>query len=107
MMNEETLVFNVQTPLGFSVHVTRSYWERIVQLKHPSMRGREADVADTLRDPVEVRRSRKDPDVYLFYKLESPGKWICAVVKRTGYDGFLVTTYVTRSIKEGAQLWSK
>jgi hypothetical protein len=40
----DELFFEVETPLGFSVRVTRNYWELIVTIKHPVMRGREADV---------------------------------------------------------------
>lgn len=35
------LLFEVMTPLGFRVRVTRDYWERIVTVKHPAMKGRE------------------------------------------------------------------
>lgn len=64
------LLFEVLTPLGFRVRVRRAYWELIVTVKHPVMAGREDDVKETLRNPGEIRRSRNDPDVYLFYKPE-------------------------------------
>jgi len=52
MMNNdslfEDLLFEVLTPLGFSVRVTRSYWELICTIKHPIMAGRETDVKATL-----------------------------------------------------------
>jgi hypothetical protein len=69
------------------------------------MEGREADVAAALSRPIQVRISRSDPRVYLFYRLERPGRWICAVVKRTNGEGFLVTTYPTDAIKEGNRIW--
>jgi hypothetical protein len=64
-------------------------------------------VQDALQTPDEIRRSRSDPNVYLFYRLEFPGRWICAVAKRLNYEGFLVTTYPTDAIKEGEQIWRK
>jgi len=95
------------TPLGFSVHVSRNYWELIVTIKHPVMRGREADVQKTLREPDEIRRSRHDSAVHLFYRMERPKRWICAVVKRLDGDSFLITTFPTDTIKEGEQIWSR
>jgi hypothetical protein len=35
----DDILFDVPTPLGFSVRVTRRYWELIVTIKHPVMRG--------------------------------------------------------------------
>jgi len=68
------------------------------------MSGREADVRDTLEHPDEVRQSRSDPAVYLFYRSERPRRWVVAVARRLGEDGFLITTYPTDSIKEGARV---
>ncbi|MGB9178291.1 MAG: hypothetical protein WCB68_03510 [Pyrinomonadaceae bacterium] len=103
----DDLFFEVATPLGFRVRVTRNYWELIVTVKHPAMRGREADVQDALREPDEIRRSRNDRAVHLFYRIERPKRWICAVAKRLDGDGFLITTFPTDTIKEGERIWSK
>ncbi|MGA9996933.1 MAG: hypothetical protein WBP93_16055 [Pyrinomonadaceae bacterium] len=103
----DDLFFEVATPLGFRVRVTRNYWELIVTVKHPVMRGREADVRNALREPDEIRRSRNDRAVHLFYRIERPKRWICAVAKRLDGDGFLITTFPTDAIKEGERIWSK
>jgi len=103
----DDILFEAPTPLGFSVRVTHSYWELIVTIKHPVMRGREVDVQDALQTPDEIRRSRGDPAVYLFYRSERPGRWICAVVKQLNDEGFLITTYPTDAIKEGERVWRK
>ena len=78
----------------------------MVPIKHPVMRGRELDVQDVLRTPEEIRQSRSDPTVYLFYRLERPGRWVCAVTKRLNGDGFLIAIYRTDAIKEGKRVWS-
>lgn len=101
------LLFEVLTPLGFRVRVTRSYWDLIVTVKHPVMAGRENDVKETLQNPDEVRQSKSDPKVYLFYKPERIGRWVCAVAKRLDGDGYLITTYPTDAIKEGTRIWPK
>ena len=103
----DELFFEVTTPLGFCVRVTSSYWELIVTVKHPVMHGHEADVRQVLRDPEQIRQSRSDPSVYLFYRAERPGRWTCAVAKRLNEEGFLITTYLTDAMKEGEQIWSR
>jgi hypothetical protein len=105
--DREDLLFEVSTPLGFRVRVTRSYWQLIVTIKHPVMAGREAEIRETLGRPDEVRQSRSDPAVYLFYRSERPRRWVVAVTRRLGEAGFLITAYPTDSIKEGARIWPK
>ncbi|RLC12964.1 MAG: DUF4258 domain-containing protein [Deltaproteobacteria bacterium] len=106
-MPERDFMFDVETPLNFRVHVTRSYWEMIVNVKHPVMAGREEDVRNTLEHPDEIRLSRKDSDVYMFYKSERERRWVCAVAKRLNGDGFLITTYPTNAIKQGVKIWPR
>ncbi|MBI4701823.1 MAG: DUF4258 domain-containing protein [Deltaproteobacteria bacterium] len=100
------LLFEVPTPLGFSVRCTRAYWEFILTYKHPVLRGREQDIERVLRDPDEVRRSRKDPDVLLFYRAVTP-RWLCAVARREDGSGFLITAYPTDTIKMGRTVWTR
>ena len=107
MSDEKDILFEAVTPLGFRVRVTKAYWELIVNIKHPVMAGREDDVKDTLENPDEIRQSKSDENVYLFYKAEREKRWICAVSKQTGNEGFLITTYPTDAIKEGVQVWHK
>jgi hypothetical protein len=97
----------VDTPLGFSVSVTRDRWDLIAMFKHPVMERREADVQAVLHDPDEIRQSRRDESVVLFYRVERLGRWLCAVVRRTGRDGFLITAYPTDAVKEGEKIWAK
>jgi len=107
MLSPADWLFDVMTPLDFRVHVTRSYWDVIVTMKHPAMAGREQDVEQTLRNPVEIRVSRIDPSVHLFYRVDRPGRWVCAVAKRADQEGFLITTYPTDAIKEGKSIWPR
>jgi hypothetical protein len=100
MTNENDILFEVMTPLGFRVRVTHPYWKLIVDLKHPVMAGRE-------EDPDEIRKSKSDENVYLFYRSEREKRWLCAVSKQTGSEGFLITTYPTDAIKEGVQVWHR
>ncbi|HJU10883.1 MAG TPA: hypothetical protein VJ728_08395 [Candidatus Binataceae bacterium] len=64
-MNDD-LLFNVLTPLGFSVRYTHEYWHFISTYKHPVLAGKENEIELVLRDPDHVRRSYKDMSVFLF-----------------------------------------
>jgi hypothetical protein len=104
---KDDLLFQALTPIGFQVRVTRTYWELIISIKHPVMTGKEINVQETLRNPDEIRLSQSDPTVYLFYKTQSIGRWVCAVSKRLDGNGFLITAYPTDSIKEGVRIWPR
>lgn len=92
------LLFEVMTPLGFRVRVTRGYWELIATIKHPVMAGRESEVKATLTEPDEIRLSRKDRNVYLFYRQERVRHWVCAVTRRLNRNGFLIIASPTDTI---------
>ena len=70
---DAAVLFEVETPLGFRVRTTVEYWELITTVKHPIMNDREADVQVTLSHPDEVRQSKRDPQVYLFYRADKDG----------------------------------
>lgn len=109
-MDEESnddIIFDIDTPLGFSVRTTVSYWQIITTIKHPTMRGRELAVKRTLSHPDEIRLSKRDSQVYLFYRSDGDRRWVCAVAKRLNGNGFLITAYRTSNIKEGNQIWPK
>lgn len=73
-LNINDYIIDVLTPLGFRVLVTRSYWEIIVTIKHPIMKGQETVVQNTLKNPNQIRQSRRDEQVFLFYSEERMGR---------------------------------
>jgi hypothetical protein len=103
----DDFLFDALTPLGFRVRVTRQRWELITTAKHPIMAGRESLVRAALEAPDEVRQSRIDLQVLLFYKAEATRRWACAVARRASEGGFLITAYPTDAIKEGVRIWPK
>ena len=107
MEPDPELLFEVLTPLGFWVRVTRERWQIITTAKHPVMAGREAVVKAALENPEQIRQSRSDPQVLLFYHAEESSRWVCAVAKRAADQGFLITAYPTDAIKEGTPIWPK
>ncbi|MCZ7401342.1 MAG: hypothetical protein O8C61_03890 [Candidatus Methanoperedens sp.] len=108
-MNEiEELFFEVITPLGFKVSITKRYWEHITTIKHPHIKGMESDVIITLKAPNFIRQSKVDRNVYLFYReIEYNNKnyHMCVVTNKS--KGFVITVYITDRIKEGVQIWKK
>lgn len=107
----DEVLFIAETPLGFRVVVSRERWHLIVAVKHPVMQGREDDVRAVLEEPDEVRQSRSDQDILLFYKVKRPKRWTCVVVRRgrghNEQDGFLITAYPTDAVKEGTTIWTR
>jgi hypothetical protein len=104
--NSETL-FEIVTPLGFSVRTTVEYWQFIVTIKHPIMLNRLTDIQNTLSNPDEIRLSKTEPQVCLFYRDDGTKRWVCAVARRLNGEGFLITAYRTSAIKEGESVWQK
>ena len=88
--------------------INRSYYAMFYGvLALLTTKGRDRDVTEALENPVEIRRSRSDLTVYLFYKQAGSDRWICAVAKRLNSEGFLITTYITDAIKEGDRIWPR
>jgi|SRR3954470_19862443 hypothetical protein len=104
-MSSTDILFTASTPLGFDVRVTVERWNAITMQKHPTMLGCEAEVKSVLESPEEIRRSRTDENVLLFYRQRGRERWVCAVCKRSELDAFLITAYPTDAIKEGDRLW--
>jgi hypothetical protein len=78
-------------------------------LIHPEMVGMESQIADTLKNPRLVRKSRSDDSAELFYRFYTQtaigDKWLCIVVKYSLNDAFIVTAYFTDKPKKGDDLW--
>ncbi|MBI1742269.1 DUF4258 domain-containing protein [Candidatus Acetothermia bacterium] len=104
-MSDE-LLFEVICVLGKRIRITKGYWTKILQDKHPIMEGKEKKVQDTLQNARQVRRSKSDPKVYLYYK-KSGRRHVCVVAKHLNSDGFVVTTYLTDNVKEGETVWTR
>lgn len=76
-------------------------------IKHPVLRGRHTELSARLETPDEIRRSRQDETVLLFYRRIGQARCVCTVVKLVGVDGFLITAYPMDAIKAGEHVWSR
>ncbi|MBI2093568.1 MAG: DUF4258 domain-containing protein [Candidatus Omnitrophica bacterium] len=104
---EKKWLFVVQSRLPFVVRTTRTYWALITTVKHPQLAGQETAVVRTLTEPNEVRVSKRDGSVYLFYKKHGR-RYLCVVTKRFNQrEAFIMTAYVTEAIKEGRVVWKR
>ncbi|NCO83537.1 MAG: hypothetical protein COZ31_00835 [Nitrospirae bacterium CG_4_10_14_3_um_filter_44_29] len=99
------IYFSVKTPLSIEVRTTVQYWEYLTTLKHPIMKNKEDIVKFVLQMPDEIRQSKMDKEVFLYYKQSD--KLYCVVVKHTGKEGFLITAYPVDKVKEGEIVWTK
>ncbi len=104
-MDSEVLI-DVITPLGFRVHCYQTYWQEKILASHPVMEGRVEDVKRALTAPDEVRISRTDEEVYLFYTSDEK-RLVCAVARSAEEDGFLITAYPTDRMKAGKTVWKR
>ena len=79
-------------------------------LAHPEMTDLESEVEATLQAPQKVIQSRTDESValcYRYYRETIVGdKWLCVVVKYMDDDAFIITAYLTDTVKQGDLLWS-
>ncbi|MCL4428029.1 MAG: DUF4258 domain-containing protein [Deltaproteobacteria bacterium] len=99
------IYFKVKTPLKVEIRTTRDYWQYIIKVKHPAMEGKEAIVKNTLKAPDEIRQSKIDKEIFLYYKRVD--KLYCVVAKHLNGTGFLITAYPSDKIKEGDSIWKK
>ncbi len=105
MSDHWRILFEVATPLGFTVRTSPDYWEKVIA-KHPDVAGCLELVQRALTVPDEIRRSSRDEKVMLFYRMAGQ-HWMVAVVRRQNGEGYLVTAYRTDAIKEGENVWRK
>lgn len=94
---------------GRSVRLTD---ERVTHiLQHQEMTDMAEEIERVLQSPTEVRISRSDESVRLFYEFYAKtmvgGKWLCVVVKYAAEDAFVVTAYLTDQLKAGEIIWPK
>ena len=105
LSTDSTILFEVETPLGFTVRTSTQYWQKIIT-KHPDLAERRELIKMALAAPDEIRRSSRDVGILLFY-LATDKRWAVAVARRLNGDGFLITAYQTDEIKEGETIWRK
>jgi len=98
-------VMKITTPLNIKIRTTKQYWGYLINVKHRVMKGKEKTVKEVLSNPDEIRKSKTDKDVFLYYK--KIDKLYCVVARHEGGKGFLITAYPVDKVKEGEIIWIK
>lgn len=74
-------------------------------LEHPEMKDMGKLIEETLSKPERVIQSISDPEASLYYRFyvgtRVGDKYLCVVVKVKQDDSFIITAYMTDTIKRG------
>jgi len=70
------------------------------------MRKYESEVKETLIEPDEIRKSKKDLSVYLYYR-KYEEHFVCVLVKHLNGEGFIITAYLSDNVKKGDTIWKR
>ncbi len=100
------LYFQVISKLDKNISTTRGYWNIIVNIKHPSIKGKEKEVQEALQNPDFIHQNETDKKIYLFYK-QRDKNYLCVIARHLNGNGFIITVYITNKMKEGKQIWQK
>jgi len=66
----------------------------------------ENEIKETLINPVEIKKSSSDENVFLYYS-NYMTNYLCIVARHLNEDGFIVTMYITGKIKKGETIWTQ
>ncbi|MDI6733753.1 MAG: PBECR2 nuclease fold domain-containing protein [Planctomycetota bacterium] len=82
-----------------------------LETDHPEMAGQIRKIEETLLTPDCIVRSTTDHEVELFYKYYPTTpvteKYLCVVAKILTDNRFVITSYFTKTIKQGELLYGK
>jgi hypothetical protein len=96
--------------LGRKVRFTTERRRHILK-NHPEMMEWVDKIGNVLAHPERVVRSRSDPEAELYYvwqpRTRIGSKYLCVVVIVREHDAFVLTAYLTDSIKKGRVLWPR
>lgn len=80
-------------------------------LGHPEMKQMGQKIKEMLSNPEKVVQSVSDSEAYLYYRFYTNtlvgNKYLCVVVKFKQNDTFVLTAYLTDTIKKGDLIWPK
>lgn len=80
-------------------------------IEHPEMTNMISSIEETLVYPQKIIESLSDAQAHLYYRFyigtKVGDKYLCVVVKINPHDAFVLTAYLTDTIKKGKILWPK
>jgi hypothetical protein len=93
---------------GDSIELTDEGWLHIAK-EHPEVSQHKERIKEVLITPDYVKRSSRDPEVLLYYRLYRDifmGKYMLVAAKK-GLRSFILSCCITNIIKKGVTLWEK
>lgn len=100
------IYFEIISKLHKKIRVTLNHWLLISERKHLELQGKEKEVQLALIDPIEIRESQEDSNVFLYYR-RIEKYFVCVICRHENGTGFIITAYITDKIKEGRKRWIK
>ena len=102
----------MKTLKDFEGRIVRLSNERLKHiLEHPEMENLIPEIKTTLESPLRVIESLTDTQAHLYYRFyvgtKVGDKYMCVVVKVEADDAFVLTAYLTDTIKKGKLIWPK
>ncbi|MBW8049182.1 MAG: DUF4258 domain-containing protein [Cytophagales bacterium] len=98
-------LFEINCKLGKLIKITVEHWNYIRNVKHPEVNGLDNEIKETLIDPIEIKRSNSDKNVFLYYSVHKTN-YLCVVARHLNRSGFIITVYITDKIKKGKTIWT-
>ena len=90
---------------GIRIRLTDERWAHISE-EHCELAGMRLDVLETIADPVRILAGN-EAELLAVREME-PGKFLVAVYRERGHDGFVITAFLTRrvrSLDRREQIW--
>ena len=101
--------FGIIDRFGRKIRLSKERHNHIVE--RPEMENQDERIKETILDPEIVRESNHDPEVWLYYRFyeEGPvrGKFLVSIIKIQNGEGFIITSFYTDKVKEGAVIWKR
>ena len=94
---------------GRTIRLTSERLKHI--LEHPEMKVMIDAIEETLHSPLRVIQSFSDEEAHLYYRFyfgtKIGNKYLCVVVKSKLRDAFVLTAYLTNTVKKGEVIWPR
>ena len=97
----------VKSRNGVPIRLTDERWAHIAE-EHGELAGLRSEVLETVESATRILAGGTGE--LLAVREWQPGKWMAVVYRETGYDGFVITAFLTsrkRSLEKRKQLWPR
>src|ERR1035437_9674303 len=100
------ILFEVESKVKKKISISNEHWKHISEIKHPEVNGLKDEIKHALINPIEIKRSNSDKNVYLYY-IKHKSNLLCVVTRHLNGHGFIITAYITSKIKKGEIIWKQ